>query len=224
MKTRTKLIVTAAALIVVAGVGTYSMKALSQEFGPSFGPRAMHRMGAGMHGPAGMAHGMMGAGAGPHSATMAEMHVIHELLANHDRIRRSVTNLPDGIRTVTESDDPRIAQVIKEHVAGMGQRVAAGRDPGLPIESTALRAIFQNKDKIETKAETTDKGVIVVQTSSDPQTVSVLQQHAAEVTDLVQGGMQAMRTAMMRNGGMMGRMHGGPMHGVPHGGAMPGMR
>jgi hypothetical protein len=182
----------------------------------------MHRMGVGMYGPAGMAHGMMGAG--PHSATMAEMHVIHELLANHDRIRRSVTNLPDGIRTVTESDDPRIAQVIKEHVAGMGQRVAAGRDPGLPIESPALRAIFQNKDKIETKAETTDKGVIVVQTSSDPQTVSVLQQHAAEVTDLVQGGMQAMRTAMMRNGGMMGRMHGGPMHGVPHGGAMPGMR
>jgi hypothetical protein len=132
-----------------------------------------------------------------------------------------VTNLPDGIRTVTESDDPQIARILKEHVASMGERVGAGNDPGLPIKSPALHAIFRNKDKIKTTVETIDKGIIVVQTSSDHETVAVLQQHASEVSDLVRGGMLAVQTAMMRNGGMM---HGGGMHEGMHGGMMRGMR
>ena len=113
---------------------------------------------------------------------------------------RTVVNLPNGIRTVTESDDPRIARIIKEHVANMGERVSAGKDPGLPIESPALRAIFKYKDKITTTVETTAKGSIVVQTSSDPETVAVLQKHASEVSDLVRGGVPALHTAMMRTG------------------------
>ena len=38
---------------------------------------------------------------------MAQMRDIHELFANHDRMTRTVTNLPDGIHTVTESNDPQ---------------------------------------------------------------------------------------------------------------------
>ena len=200
MKTRNKLIVTTAALAFAVGVGTYAFNASSHEDGPRIGPRFMHgkefRLGNSWR----MGHGTMGAGS--HSATPAEMHAIHELIVNHDRIRRTVTNLPDGIRTVTESDDARIAQLIKDHVASMGQRVSAGNDPGLPIESPALRAIFRNKDKIKSTVETTDKGSVVVQTSNDQETVAVLQQHAAEVSELVRGGMQALHAAMMRNGGM----------------------
>lgn len=224
MQTRNKLILTTAALALGIGVGTLAFQASSQDRGQGFGPGLMHGMG---HAMMGMGHGMMRAG--PNSATKAEMSIIHELIENHDRIRRSVTNLPDGIRTVTESDDPRIAQFIKEHVASMGQRVSAGNDPGLPIESPALHAIFRNKDKIKTTVETTDKGIIVVQTSSDQETVAVLQQHASEVSDLVRDGMQAMRTAMMRNGGMMHgagmheRMHG-MMRGMPNGGGAPDAR
>jgi hypothetical protein len=214
MKTRNKLIFTAAAVVLAIGLSTYAFKASSQEGRLGFGPWFMHGMG---HGPGmmGMGHGMMGAR--PNSATKTEMDAIHELIVNHDRISRTVTNLPDGIRTVTESDDPQIARIIKEHVASMGQRVSAGNDPGLPIESPALHAIFRNKDKIRTTIETTDKGVIVVQTSSDRETVAALQQHASEVTDLVRGGMSAVHTAMMRNGGMM---HGGGMHEGMHGGMM----
>jgi len=148
-------------------------------------------------------HGMMGMG--HDSATMAPMGVIHELFINHDRITRSVANLPDGIRTVTESDDPRIRQLLRDHVATMRQRVDTGNDPGLPIESEALRSIFQNYDKIETKVETTDKGVVVVQTSTDQETIAALQQHASEVTGFVKEGMAAMHAAMMKNGGGMMR-------------------
>lgn len=153
------------------------------------------------HGPPGMGMGMMGMGRD--SATRAQMRVIHELVTNHTRIERTVTNLPDGIRTVTTSADPAIARLIKDHVLTMDQRVTRGDDPGLPMESEALRAIFRGKDKIMTVADTTANGIIVVQTSSDSSIVAALQQHAAEVTDLVRRGMPAMREAMMKN------MHGG---------------
>ena len=158
----------------------------------------------------GMGAGMMGMGMGHDSATMAQMRVIHELVVNNERITRTVTNLPDGIRTVTESADPRLAQLIKDHVVTMDQRVTKGDDPELPMESPALRAIFRGKDKIRTTTNTTATGIVVVQTSSDSAVVAALQQHAAEVTDLVQRGMTAMHEAMMKNmrARMMPAMHG----------------
>jgi hypothetical protein len=159
----------------------------------------------------GMGRGMM---ARQHdAAAMAEMGDIHELFISHDRITRTVTNLPNGIRTVTESADPRIAQLLKDHVTSMGQRVETGNDPGLPIESEALRAIYRNYDTIHTTFEPTATGIVVIQTSTDRQTVAALQQHASEVTDFVNEGMTAMHRAMMKNGG--GMMHGGMMGNAP---------
>jgi hypothetical protein len=93
----------------------------------------------------------------------------------------------------------------------MGRRVEEGRDPGLPIESPALHSIFRDKDKIKSTYETTEKGIIVVQTSTDPSVVKALQDHAAEVSDLAKRGMVAMHEAMMKNGG--GMMHGPMMRG-----------
>ena len=200
--------------------------ALAQSAG--HGPGGMRGMGMGMHGQMGrgmhgtmgqgmrgqMGSGMMGMGAGMMgmnggSATMDERRDIHGLLFNHDRIKRTVTNLPDGIRTVTESDDPEVAATIKKHVADMGKRVEEGRDPGLPIESPALHSIFREKDKIKTTYETTENGIVVVQTSTDATAVKALQDHAAEVTDFAQRGMVAAHGVMMKNGGgMTGRgMH-----------------
>jgi len=97
-----------------------------------------------MMGPGGMmGPGMMGM-AGD-SATMDQLRVIHTLFVKHNRIKRTVTKLPNGIRTVTESDDPDIAALLKTHVADMMKRVGAGDDPGLPIESDALRSIFRRQ-------------------------------------------------------------------------------
>lgn len=206
-----------AALAFALGVGVYAFAAHSQEGRPGFGPSGMHGMGPRMMG---MGQGMMGMA--HDEATMSQLQVIHTMLVNHDRITRTVTNLPNGIRTVTESDDPALAGLIKQHVADMGKRVNAGDDPGLPIESEALHSIFRDKDKIHSTYEATAKGIVVVQTSDDPQTVAWLQSHAGEVTDLVHGGMAALQTAVMKNhGGMMGggmmmrapmMMRGGMMH------------
>src|SRR6185437_816646 len=151
----------------------------------------------------------------PDAATMAQLGAIHALFIDHDKIKRSVETLPDGIRTTTESDDPQVARLLKEHVASMRQRVEAGDDPRLPIESDALHSIFRNYDKIQTTVETTEKGIVVTQTSADKDTVTDLQQHASEVSDFVAQGMTAMRTAMMKRMGsvmMPAGMHGSAGH------------
>jgi hypothetical protein len=162
----------------------------------------------------GMGPGMMGRG--HDAAMMAEMVDIHELFVNHDRITRTVTNLSNGIRTVTESSDPRIAQILRDHVTSSRKRVDTGNDPGLPIESEALRSIYRNYQKVQTTFEPTAMGIVVVQTSTDSETVAALQQHASEVTDFVKNGMAAIHAAMMKNGGMMQHgMHGRMMETAP---------
>ena len=204
--------------LVIGGIAAATLLAGGWAFAQStgHGPGGMHGMGPGMHGQMGPGmHGQMGPGAGMGmgwadgmhgSATPTEMDEIHRMLFNHDRIKRTVTNLPNGIRTVTESDDPEMAATIASHVAGMGKRVKEGRDPDLPIQSPTLKIIFKNRDKITTTYESTPKGIVVVQTSDDAETVAALQKHAAEVTDLANRGMVAAHETMMKNAqGMMRR-------------------
>jgi hypothetical protein len=200
-------------VLIIGGIAATALLiggwALAQS--PGHGMGGMHGMAAGMHGQ--MGPGMMGMGMGPGmmggSATIGERRDIHDMFSNHDQIKRTVTNLPDGIRTVTESDDPKLADVIKKHVTEMGRRIEEGRDPGLPIESPALHSLFRDKDKIKSTYEVTEKGIVVVQTSTDANVVKALQDHAAEVSDLAQRGMVAAQEAMMKNGGMMQPgMHG----------------
>lgn len=176
----------------LAGVAVYARA----QHGPGSGPG---RMGMGQ-----MGVGMMGMGG---SATKTERHEIRDMFMAHDRIKRTVINLPDGIRTVTESDDPDLAATLASHVAGMLQRVQDGRDPKLPIQSPTLEIIFRNKDKITTAVEATETGVAVVQTSADAETVRALQKHAAEVTDLAKRGMIAVHEGMMQRHGMTGHQH-----------------
>jgi hypothetical protein len=189
---------------LAATVGTYAVTAMSAESGLGFGPQFMNQMGH-MGPAAGNGPGARSMGMDQDTTTMAELAVTHDLFVNNDKITRTVTNLPDGISTLTESSDPRIAGMIKSHVADMGKRVAANDNPGLPIESDALRSIYSNYDKIQTRIEVTANGVAVVQTSTDRETVAALQQHASEVTGFVKDGMAAMQTAMMKT--MSGMMH-----------------
>ncbi len=146
--------------------------------------------------------GMMGGGMmmrGRGDSTSADiMRVVHELVMNHDKLRRTVVNLPDGIRTVTESDDPAMARQIKEHVASTGAFVTKGVDPNLPMSTPALHGVLSNGLRIVRQTVVTEKGVELTETSTDSATVALLQAHAAEVTDLVNRGMAAMHEAMMK--------------------------
>lgn len=196
MKKSAKFVMAAA---VVASVGLVGAYAIAQH-GPGFGHGPM-----GMRHGAGMGHGMMGMGAA--TATRTEQQELHDMFTNHDRIQRTVTDLPNGIRTVTESDDPELAKTLIAHVAGMMKRVEEGRDPRLPMQSPMLEVIFRNRDKIKTVTEPTPKGIAVTQTSTDDETIAALKKHAADVSDLVTRGMEAAHETMMQNMGMQMRGH-----------------
>lgn len=150
--------------------------------------------------PGGMGHGMgPGMMRGPMAAGMhdeafqADMGLVHDMLTNHEGIKRTVTNLPNGIRTVTESADPQLAQTIKAHVASMEQRLKEGRE--FNLFSPTIPVLFENKDKIRTAVDYTEKGVTFTQTSDDATVVAALQEHAVEVSELARDGMAAMMRA-----------------------------
>ena len=188
----------AAGALAVLGLGSAIAVAFAHPGGMGQG-MMMHGM---QHGPMGGAMQHERPMAGMHSgdaAFQADMQLVHEMLAGHDKIKRSVENLPDGIRTVTESDDPQVAQALKAHVASMEARLKDGRI--FNLFSSTLPVLFDNKDKIKTTVEMTQKGSIVTQTSADAKVVAALQAHAGEVDELARDGMAAMmrgmRTRMM---------------------------
>ena len=188
MKRSTKI---AVAIVASLGIGaTLAVFAhpggMGEGMGHGMGPGMMRGMGPGMmHGP--MAGGMHD------DAFRADMGLVHDMLGSHERIERKVSNLPNGIRTVTESDDPQVAATIKAHVASMAKRLEEGRE--FNLFSPTIPVLFENKDKIRTAIEQTAKGVIVMQTSDDAKVVAALQEHAVEVSELVRDGMAAMMRA-----------------------------
>ena len=80
----------------------------------------------------------------------------------------------------------------------MIDRVDTGRDPKVRIQSPTLDIIFARRDRLQTQIDLTDTGVVVVQTSDDPELVAALQTHAAEVSDMAARGMHAVHEAMAR--------------------------
>ncbi len=160
--------------------------------------------------------GMMNGGMGMpmlsgRDTTRAEVEEMRAMFMRHPDITRSVTNLPDGIETRTESTDPDLAAAIVGHVVKMVERMEDGRDPMVPIQSPTLNILFERGDSITTEMTPTDNGIIVTQTSTDPEVVAALQTHAAEVSDLAARGMAAVRDSMMgrhMGGRGMGMMRG----------------
>ena len=84
------------------------------------------------------------------------------------------------------------------HVVGMIGRVENLDDPKIFIQSPTLDIFFMRGDKIKSEIDVTDNGIIVTQTSNDPELVDALQTHAAEVSDMADRGMQAVHEAMMK--------------------------
>lgn len=171
--------------------------------GGPMGPRMMHGMHSGVDGQSGgpMRGPMAGSMQHADEAFGDDMQLVHAMIFNHETIKRTVTNLPDGIRTITESDDPQVAQAIKAHVASMERRLGDGKE--FNLFSSTIPVLFANRDKIKTVVATTEKGSTVTQTSSDPEVVAALQAHAIEVSELARDGMVAMMRAARAN--MMSR-------------------
>jgi predicted XRE-type DNA-binding protein len=129
--------------------------------------------------------------------TETEVNDLKKIFQNHKEIKRTVTNIENGIKTETYSENLEIRAAIVSHVTAMITRIQEGRNPKVLIQSPTLDKLFNNYDKIETSIELTDTGIAVIQTSEDPKVAKLLQTHASEINDMVEKGMQAIHERMM---------------------------
>jgi hypothetical protein len=135
------------------------------------------------------------------NATPAESAELAVMFRNFETIAREVTDLPNGIRTVTRSSDEAVMASLVSHVVGMIDRVERGDDPQIMIQSPTLDIFFARGAGIRSEIEVTDAGIVVVQTSDDPEIVAALHTHAAEVSAMADRGMQAVHEMMMKRAG-----------------------
>jgi hypothetical protein len=149
----------------------------SGQGGPGFGRGRGFRGGRG---------GGPGGPGGPDERFAQDRNDFHYLLEHHTEIRRTVTNRPDGVQTLTESDNPEVAAKIQEHVDSMHDRIK-NRLP-IHMRDPLFAAVFGHADKIKMQWEATDKGVRVVETSDDPYVARLIQAHAQVVNLFVKNG------------------------------------
>lgn len=138
--------------------------------------------------------GMMGPG------MMRDMRSIHGLLTSHQKIERRVEDIPGGVRTITTSDDPPVAELIRAHVRQMKARYARGQ-PIRPMDPV-FRELFRNRHKATLEHEDIPGGIRVTHTSNDPQVVLLIRQHARRfVSEAAKEGMsRAMRPTPLPEG------------------------
>ena len=128
--------------------------------------------------------------------TEQEVVDLKEIFRSHKGINRVVSNLPNGIVTMTEAEDETLREAIISHVSMMVTRLQEGKNPEIIIQSPTLDALFEVYGEIDTELELTDTGVKVIQTSDNSDVVELLQTHAAEVSDMAKRGMQAIHERM----------------------------
>jgi len=187
MKKRTVGILAAGAVAFIAGgvyVGMHSMGGMHMVVTNLIGEKAMHNV---------IGTPML-VGVDTEDFEVAELRTLFE---EHSEITRTVENLPNGIRTVTETTNPELRDALTSHIMSMTTRVDEKRDPQIPIQSETLDVLFEKSEFITTEFDYTDTGVVVVQTSDDPEIVAALQRHAGEVSDLAARGMEAAHESMM---------------------------
>jgi hypothetical protein len=117
---------------------------------------------------------------------------IHALLDRHDAIERTVEEIEGGVVTVTTSEDPEVAEMIRTHVRSMKRRVDSGH--GMRWWDPVFAELFRNHENIAMEIEDVPGGVRVRETSDDPYTAKLIRQHAVRgVSEFVAEGHERAR-------------------------------
>lgn len=127
-----------------------------------------------------------------------DMQIIHQLSANHQQIRRTVEQLPNGIRAVTYSDEPEVVTLLQAHVASMYQRLAEKHPFPMIRMIPTLPTLFRNSDRYQRQLTKLPKGVEVRETSNHSELATIIREHAHEVDGFVKTGMHSGMDGMMR--------------------------
>jgi uncharacterized protein (TIGR01244 family) len=121
--------------------------------------------------------------------------VWQQLLSDHSKIHRTVLHRQEGdlgiIEATTESDDPAVAARIIDHAKAMQARMVAGAQ--VRVWDPVFKELFARHDKATLEVTPTAKGVRIVESSRDPETIALLRSHAMGVSDFVRYGHEAGR-------------------------------
>jgi hypothetical protein len=139
-----------------------------------------------------MGTGMMG-------VSGMEMSTYMEMFNRHTELRRTVEDIPGGVRTTTESDSPDLVAQLQGHVSAMYSHLNRGAE--VSCMSQSLPTLFRRAPDYQRQLTFTAKGVVAEETSGDPDMTQAIRAHAREVSGFVNDGMPAMMKPMM---GMMG--------------------
>lgn len=114
--------------------------------------------------------------------------VFHTLLRHHDQLQREVTNLPNGIRSLTTSANPDMVKLLHDHVPAMHHRL----EENFPLRywDPAFTEIFAYREKVRMEVTLVPNGVLVEETSEDPNVVKLIQAHGLVVSLFVQKGFE----------------------------------
>jgi hypothetical protein len=91
------------------------------------------------------------------------------------------------------------ATLIKDHTLAMKDRVESGAR--VRTWDPVFRELFDGHAKVKLDVVLTEKGVSIVETSDDPETLRLLKSHSAGVTDMVREGGRA---SAARDGSRLG--------------------
>jgi len=119
--------------------------------------------------------------------------VFQTLLGNHALIRREVREVPNGVETVTESDNAEVAELIQDHVAAMKVRVENGYR--LRQWDPMFVAVFDHAEKIRIEFVKTAHGMSVREVSDDPYVARLIQAHARMVSGFAARGIEESKLA-----------------------------
>lgn len=112
-----------------------------------------------------------------------------ELLGANATIRRTVRHTESGVEAVTESDDPTVAAKIINHAKAMQARMKVGAH--VRVWDPVFAELFKKHGAVQIEVTPTDKGVKIVESSTDPEAVILLRSHAMGVSEFVREGFKA---------------------------------
>ncbi len=126
-----------------------------------------------------------------------DMAIIHQLFADRSQIHRTVEEIPGGMRSLTESNNPQVAALIQQHVASMYKRLEDGREFSMMNMSRTIPIMFRNADRYQRQFAQTATGLVVTETSNNSDMTNIIKEHAREVDRFIAEGMPGMGGNMM---------------------------
>ncbi|HLP85074.1 MAG TPA: sulfur transferase domain-containing protein [Phycisphaerales bacterium] len=112
-----------------------------------------------------------------------------QLIANHHKLRRSVTFTPTGVEATTESDDPAMIALIQQHAHAMHERMKVGAQ--VRVWDPVFADLFARYQSVSLTITDIPTGVTIVENATDNETTALLWSHAAGVSDFIRFGGKA---------------------------------